>query len=96
MVFSQTSLDSPPVLKVVNLDRLKTEKNNHVNGQTGVITDGYSSTTAPSSPVATTSSFAEVRMDRDTVSTNRYNALLLLNKIIVRFSSQSEIHANIR
>ena len=83
MVFSQTSLNTQTVLKVVELDRLKTEKKNYVNGLTGVITDGYSSNAAPSSPVATTSSFAEVRMARDTVSTNRYNALLLLLSLLL-------------
>lgn len=70
MVFSQTSLNTQTVLKVVELDRLKTEKKNCVNGLNGVITDGYSNNAAPSSPVATTSSFAEVRMARETVSTN--------------------------
>ncbi|CAH1635587.1 unnamed protein product [Spodoptera littoralis] len=60
MVFSQTSLNTQTVLKVVELDRLKNEKKNCVNGLNGVITDGYSNTAAPSSPVATTSSFAEV------------------------------------
>lgn len=83
MVFSQTSLNTQTVLKVVELDRLKTEKKNYVNGLTGVITDGYSSNATPSSPVATTSSFAEVRMAHDTVSTNRYNALLLLLSLLL-------------
>uniref|UniRef100_A0A2A4ISV9 BZIP domain-containing protein n=2 Tax=Heliothis virescens TaxID=7102 RepID=A0A2A4ISV9_HELVI len=60
MVFSQTSLNTQTVLKVVELDRLKNGKKDYSNGLNGVITDGYSSTPAPSSPVATTSSFAEV------------------------------------
>ncbi|CAH0582971.1 unnamed protein product [Chrysodeixis includens] len=61
MVFSQTSLNTQTVLKVVELDRLKTEKKSPVSGLNGVITDGYSTatTSTPSSPVATTS-FSEV------------------------------------
>lgn len=78
MVFSQTSLNTRTVLKVVELDHLKKEKKNQVigpNGSHGVIADGYSSNATPSSSVATTS-FSEVR--GVTVSTYRYNALLLL------------------
>ncbi|KAJ0177698.1 hypothetical protein K1T71_006571 [Dendrolimus kikuchii] len=54
MVFSQTSLKTQTVLKVVEIDRLKATKNQQVNGSTGVITDGYAGASPPS-PVATTS-----------------------------------------
>ncbi|XP_075976342.1 uncharacterized protein LOC142976715 [Anticarsia gemmatalis] len=62
MVFSQTSLKTQTVLKVVKLDHLKTEKNHQPNGSTGAVNsiDGYSNT-AQSSPVATTS-FTEVSL----------------------------------
>lgn len=40
MVFSQTSLKTRNILKVVDLDRLKPEKNQQANGLTGVIHQG--------------------------------------------------------
>lgn len=69
MVFSQTSHKTQSLLKVIELDRLKPEKSQQVNGSTGVVTDGYSFVEeTPPSPVATTS-FSEVRQVPAHVST---------------------------
>ncbi|XP_041968313.1 uncharacterized protein LOC121725410 isoform X2 [Aricia agestis] len=54
MVFSQTSLKTQSLLKVVEIDRLKSEKNQQVNGLSGVVTDQSTESTPPS-PMATTS-----------------------------------------
>ncbi|XP_046967038.1 uncharacterized protein LOC124535055 isoform X1 [Vanessa cardui] len=54
MVFSQTSVNTQRHLKVVEINRLKSEKNQQVNGPTGVITGGTTKSTS-SSPVPTTS-----------------------------------------
>lgn len=54
MVFSQTNVNTQHLLKVVDIDRLKSEKNQQVNSPTGVNTGG-TTVSPPSSPVATTS-----------------------------------------
>ncbi|CAH2040363.1 unnamed protein product, partial [Iphiclides podalirius] len=54
MVFSQTSLKTRNVLKVVEIDLLKAEKNQQANGLTGVVTI-RNNVSRPPSPVATTS-----------------------------------------
>ncbi|XP_045496252.1 uncharacterized protein LOC123694744 [Colias croceus] len=58
MVFSQTSHKTRSHLKVVEIDRLKSEKNQQVNGPYGVVTD-LRTESASSSPVPTTSSYSE-------------------------------------
>ncbi|CAB3235453.1 unnamed protein product [Arctia plantaginis] len=62
VVFSQTSLKTQTVLKVVNLDHLKSENNQQVIGsiEAASSSDGYSNA-APGSPVPTTS-FTEVSL----------------------------------
>lgn len=69
MVFSQTSHKTQTVLKVVNLDHLKSENNQQAIGsiEAASSSDGYSNS-APDSPVATTS-FTEVSSGSTTVST---------------------------
>lgn len=62
MVFSQTNVNTSNLLKVVDIDRLKSEKNQQVKSAHGENTGGTTVST-PSSPVATTS-FSEVRCRR--------------------------------
>ncbi|KPJ00004.1 hypothetical protein RR46_03373 [Papilio xuthus] len=57
MVFSQTSHKTQSILKVVEIDLLKAEKSQQVNGTTGVVTDRH--TVATPSPAAS-SSYSEV------------------------------------
>ncbi|CAG4982695.1 unnamed protein product [Parnassius apollo] len=54
MVFSQTSLQTRSILKVVDIDLLKAEKSQQVNGSTGVVTH-RNTVSEPSSPEAATS-----------------------------------------
>ncbi|KAG7309959.1 hypothetical protein JYU34_004474 [Plutella xylostella] len=51
MVFSQTSQKTPSILKVVELNRLKPEKNQKANGATGVVTI-VDTQPGPSQPVS--------------------------------------------
>lgn len=61
MVFSQTSHKAQSILKVVDLDRLKSNKDQQANGkENGVIAGGEPRAT-PSSPAAPPASFSEVR-----------------------------------
>ncbi|XP_014361464.2 uncharacterized protein LOC106713238 isoform X1 [Papilio machaon] len=57
MVFSQTSHKTQSILKVVEIDLLKAEKSQQVNGTTGVVTDRH--TVATPSPAAA-ASYSEV------------------------------------
>lgn len=57
MVFSQTSHKTQSILKVVEIDLLKAEKSQQVNGTTGVVTDRR--TVATPSPAAA-ASYSEV------------------------------------
>lgn len=67
MVFSQTSHKTRSLLKVVDIDHLKSNKDQQGNGTTGVITGGNTEP-LPSSPEPTTS-FSEVRQTSGSVST---------------------------
>lgn len=66
MVFSQTCLNTQRLLKLIEIDRLKSEKNQQVNFRNGGTTDGR--TQSALSPAPTTS-FSEVRGIATAVST---------------------------
>lgn len=87
MVFSQTTPNTHSILKVVEIDRLKPEKNLknlQANGST-VITGGKTGLTPPS-PVATTS-YSEVREAASVSTLIIIIYLLTLSNYIISYLS---------
>lgn len=62
MVFSQTNVNTRQLLKLVEINRLNSEKNQQVNGPTGVVIGGILD--SPSPTPAPSTSFSEVRWCR--------------------------------
>lgn len=60
MVFSQTSHKTQSILKVVDLDRLTSNKEQQANSKNGGVIAGGETRPMPSSPAPTTS-YSEVR-----------------------------------